>query len=525
MKAGSQRPDLPIATGDIWTLRQTRLLYVDKTRYIAALVQPKNQFAFLARPRRFGKSLLVSTLEALFQGERALFADTWIHDQDRDWTPHPVIRLDMAEWHTENAASLKEELMFQMEALYVATGETPPPRADTGGRLLSVLIQRLAARGPKVVVLIDEYDAPILQNLERHAELTGIRDVLRGFYGVLKANSRYLRFVFLTGVTRFARTSLFSGLNNLKDISYLPEFSALAGFTEEELDRFLTPYVEDMARARGTSADAVRQGIRRWYDGYLFAEDGARVYNPYSTLQCLNDRQFAHYWSDSGTPAFLTQLIRSRRENVQELVGQDARDIRSAYYGWKNPDLHAVMFQTGYLTLRRNPETQRYVTAFPNREVEQAFLTSLLADYAQAPHVVRKALDALTTAVQRDDYASFTAQFNALLTRIPYEIHLRKHQYYQSLLHLTFTLMGFRTGSEISTHRARMDTIVELPNKVVILEYKLDGAAEDALRQIEAKGYHLPYLAEGRPVIGLGVNFDRKRRAITEWKLQTYAAE
>lgn len=525
MDAPSRRPELPISTSDIWSLRRRGLLYVDKTRPIASLVRPKNQFVFLARPRRFGKSLLVSALEALFQGDRALFADTWIHDRAWDWTPHAVIRLDLSEWRTENAAALQDELAYRMSLHFTACGETPPPGATTGARLLSALIQRLAARGQPVVVLIDAYDAPILQNLGHPAELTGIRDVLRGFYGALKANGRHLRFVFLTGVTRFARTRLFAGLNNLNDISHEPEFSALVGFTEEDVTRYLTPYMERMAQAQGTQLAEVRQGLRHWYGGYLFVEDGERVYNPYSTLHCLDKGKFAHYWAAPGSLAFLTQLVKKRRANVQDAVGQEARDIGAAYPAWEHSTLQAVMFQAGYLTLRPAAEVKTYVTAFPNREAEQAFLTALLAEYAQAPQAARQAVDALAAALHTGEYAAFVAQFNALLRRVPYKIHVRRQAYYQSLLHLTFTLMGFRTGSEIRTHRPRIDAIAELPAKTVILEYELDGTAQAALRRIEAQGYHLPYLQEGCPAVGLGVNFDRAKRRITEWQTRIYNAE
>ena len=517
------RPDLPITSDDLRYLRRMNLLYVDKTRRIFDLVQPQNQFVFLARPRRFGKTLLVSALEALFQGERALFADTWIHDSAWNWTPYPVIRLNMSAWHTQNATSLKSELTYQIVELYDEFGEALPPRTMTADRLLSELIQQLAAdRG--VAVLIDEYDAPILQNLERNEGLADIRDVLRGFYGTLKAHSRYLRFVFLTGVTRYARTSVFSGLNNLNDISHEPEFSDLTGFTDAELDTALRPYIEAMAQAQRQKPDAVRQGLRQWYDGYLFAEGGIRVYNPYSTLHSLNKRRFANYWADSGPPTFLTHMIKGDRTRVQELAGQNARDIGTAYYDWEHPNLQAVMFQTGYLTLQPVAETGEYVTVFPNREVEQTFLTSLLMAYAQDPGAASAALAALTTALRASDYAAFVGQFNALLALIPYEIHMHQHEYYQSLLYLAFTLMGCRTGSEISTHQAQMDTVVELPDKVVILEYKLDGTAAEALQQIENRGYHLPYVQAGRSVIGLGVNFDRAQRRITEWQSHAYPA-
>ena len=229
MAADRARPALPISTDDFRHLRRMGLLYVDKTRYIFDLVQPQNQFVFLARPRRFGKSLLLSTLEALFQGDRALFGGTWIHDRAWDWTPHPVIRLNMAAWHAASAQDLKTTLAYQMADLHAAFGEAEPPPDMSADLTLGLLVQRLALRR-QVAVLIDEYDAPIIQNLDNRAELAGIRNVLRGFYGALKANGQHLRFVFLTGVTRFARTSIFSGLNNLNDISHGAGVQRFDGF-------------------------------------------------------------------------------------------------------------------------------------------------------------------------------------------------------------------------------------------------------------------------------------------------------
>ena len=520
MSESRTKPSLPIATGDFRPLRALGQLYVDKTRRIASLLRPEYRFVFLARPRRFGKSLLVSTLEALFKGERALFAGTWIHDSDWAWEPHAVLRLDMTELDAENAAELKESLRLAVSDLCGSLRATPSPEKRSGAQLLSYLIRQLARQGP-VAVLIDEYDAPILKNLAQPDQLPGIRDALRQFYGILKARDADLRFAFLTGVTRFARTSIFSGLNNLTDISFDPAFSDLLGFTAEELDRYLAPYMEDMAHAQRRSRRDVQQALQEWYDGYLFAEGGVRVYNPYSTLHSLHRQQLDNYWAESATPVFLTRLILARRRDLDDLVGQKAQRATKAFFHWENPSLLATMYQTGYLTLQETPDGE-YVLAFPNREVEQTFAETLLEEFLNFSDAVEPAVAALGDALRQDDYDAFFRQFNALLRRVPHPLQVGNHAYYQLFLPLTFILLGYATGSERSHYRGRMDTVVEMADKIVVLEYKVNGTAVAALDQLEARGYRHEFLDRGKRVVGIGVNFDKEARQATEWLTRTY---
>ncbi len=509
---------LPVSTGSFSRIQKDNFLYIDKTRHIFSLAGRGNPYIFLARPRRFGKTLLVSTLEALFRGQEQLFTETWISRSGWSWTPHKVIRLDMTDWRTENARLLETDLRWQMVRLF-QEHDLVPPSADVGVQILfSELIRQLAAAsGRGAVVLIDEYDAPILQNLEHPETLRAIRDFLRGFYGILKARDEDLRFVLLTGVTRFARTSIFSGLNNLRDISSLPAYSDLTGFTEPELESCLGAHMDAMAHRLGCSRPALRDRLRAWYDGYLFAEGGIRVYNPFSTLNCLANQRFGNYWAESGTPAFLTNLFARQQHALQDLLGLQADRILTATYDVTHPSLPAVMYQTGYLTIQVG-EDGRHETVMPNREVEQTFLQSLWETYTRGAPALSQLLSRLGAALQRQDYAAFLAAFNVLLQHVPYEIQSRRERYYQLLLHLVFLLLGHDTGSERSTHQGRLDTVVELPDTVIILEYKLDGTAEAALRQIEQRGYHLPYQATGKAVVGLGVNFDSQARQATAWK-------
>ena len=521
MDRAARQPPLPISTGSFQSIRAKGLFYLDKTRQIASLLEPENHYVFLARPRRFGKSLLVSTLEALFKGERSLFAGTWIDGSDWSWEPHAVISLEMTERRAGGASALEQSLHNRMAKAYRMHGEELPPGDWSAPELLEDLIERLAARRP-VAVLIDEYDAPILQNLERPDALPGIRDVLRRFYGALKAQDARLNFAFLTGITRFARTNIFSGLNNLRDISLSARFSDLVGFTETELDRYLTPYVQAMARTRHCSVTDVRQAMRTWYDGYVFAPGGARVYNPYSTLYCLAEKAFDYYWPLTGIPIYLTRMIAQRKVDLRQLAGQKAPALSQAFFHWNEPDLLAVMYQAGYLTLTPAPGGPGYVLDYPNREVGQSFILTLLGEFTPPSATATQTAGILYAALEADDYDRFFATFNELAQLIPYEIFAGDHKHYQLLLHSIFVLLHLKTDSERSSYRGRMDTVVELSDRVAIFEYKLDADPAAALAQLEAKGYHHEFLVRGQAVVGVGVRFDAEQRQAVAWQVRRY---
>ena len=521
MNVTPRRQPLPISTGAFKPLREQGQLYIDKTRHMASLLQPEYRFAFLARPRRFGKSLLVSTLEALLQGRRDLFQGTWIHDSDWPWEPHAVIRLDMTNRRMGGASALEQSLRNRMPRLYRAHGEEMPQGNWSASELLEELIQRLAER-MKVAVLIDEYDSPILGKLESAEDLSAIRDVLRQFYGVLKICDDYLSFAFLTGITRFVRTGIFSGHNNLEDVSHQSAFSDLVGFTEEELERHLTPYMADTARSWQTSLSAVRQALRSGYDGYLFAKGGTRVYNPYSIMHCLHYQKLAHYWPTTGLPTYLTRMIAQQRVEIRCLAGQKAPDLAYAYFHWDKPDLQTIMYQAGYLTLALAADGKEYVLTYPNREVERSFILTLLSEFTSKFETATRTARILHAALAANDYDRFFGTFNPMLQLIPYEIFVGDHRHYQLLLHSIFVMLGLRTASEHSNYLGRMDTAVELSDKVVIFEYKLDASPAAALAQLEEKGYHREFLARGTPVVGVGVQFDTAKRQAKTWHARQY---
>ncbi len=504
-------------------MRREGLFYVDKTRQLVSLLRPEHKYIFLARPRRFGKTLLISTLEALLQGRRQLFAETWIADQPWDWTPHTVVRLDMAALDLESVDMLKSSLQHQLRRFYRQLGLDAPEFNVSPGQLLSDLIQDVSVTS-QVDVLIDEYDAPILRHLDRSQELLPIRDFLRDFYGVLKARDAELQFVLLTGITRFARTNIFSGLNNLYDISTLPGFSDLVGFTVSELQTNFAPYLTQLAQSWMCPQAEVLQRIEDWYNGYLFAEEGESIYNPYSTLKCLQDGRIGNYWADTGTPTFLTRLMAQRQTDPRELLGRSAVQVATATYDLESPDLAAVMYQTGYLSLSWAPVSGALVTDFPNREVEQTFSQSLLGSYVDAPEKARSAIEDLAVALQEGDFDTFWVRYNILLRQIPYEIQGERHQYFQLVLHLVCLLIGYELGttSERSTHRGRIDTVVELADRAVVFECKMDASAQVALAQIEDKGYAQSLRDRGLAVVGIGVNFDSRQRQATGWEVRHF---
>ena len=514
------RSRLPLGRASFRLLRQDGDLYVDKTRDMAEMIREGEPYAFLARPRRFGKSLLTTTLEALFRGERDLFAGTWIQDSDWSWEAHPVIRLDMSEMSWRNPDALRSDLYRILTDMYGDFQEEAPAGIRNPGYLLRTLLRRLSAQN-RVVVLIDEYDAPIIRNLQRPQALTDIREELRDFYGILKASEEHLRFVFLTGITRFARTSIFSGLNNLRDLSHLVQCCAVVGFTEADLNGSLAPYVEIAAATQECSVSALRDRLRDWYDGYLFAAGGQRVYNPYSLLSCLKARKFGNYWAETATPTFLVELIQAGRYDITDIARLDPEAVPRAVYEPEAPDVSALLYQTGYLTLQGEGTGGIPRLGFPNREVEHTFAESLLPLYGARADLVRGQLGPLGQAWAQQDHAGFFSHFNGLLQELNYAIIPDPHRLYQMLLHLLFTLLGYHPLSEQPTLTGRLDTVVEMPDQVVILEYKLGNTAAQAIRQIVERDYGQRFAGRGKTVVGLGVEIDAQRRQVVAWQTQT----
>ncbi len=520
-------PKLPVGIQSFETMRTGNYVYVDKTRHVYRLIT-EGQFYFLSRPRRFGKSLLVSTLACLFQGRRDLFEGLWIAEHsDWEWQEFPVIALDFNEIPGGAPQELQHYLAQHLRD--VADYNGVDLADDLPGVLFRRLILKLAKQtGMPVVVLIDEYDKRIIEHLGRGPEhlesAKGNRDVLKQFFGVLKGQSvsDKLRLVFLTGVSRFSKVSLFSDLNNLYDLSMTEAYAEMLGYTQAELERYFAIQIAQLAEKFNETPDQVLAALARKYNGYRFSSHPTRMYNPFSILNALNNLELQDYWFESATPTFLVNLLRERHYNLPELEGlQVSRTIFS------NFDLEtiwpeALLFQTGYVTIQ-DVQGELYTLNYPNQEVKHAFTEALLLELAADRRAAVSAFALqLPGYLQRQDLDGFIETVQAVFASIPYDIQSRRDEaYFHTLFYLMLSASGLvAVQSSVLTSRGRIDLVVQLPQQVYIIEFKCNQSAEAALRQIRDRGYADPYRRSGKQLWLLGINFDPDERNIAEWTMQ-----
>lgn len=499
-------------------------LYVDKTRLIYELIRTPKGVYFLARPRRFGKSLLISTLEEIFLGNRSLFQGLWLYNSPYTWEKHPVIRIDFSQTAVSSAEELKHAIKTQ---LGWSAEENKVMLVEDEYHLQFVELVRKIGSEKQVVVLIDEYDKPLINNLHNLNEAQAIRQVLKSFYGVLKGVDRYLRFVFLTGVSKFSRAQgapgVFSDLNNLDDLSMQPIFATLPGITAEELTTQLQDHIAAFAEKEGKVVDEMVAQLADWYDGFCFAVDGKslapRVYNPYSTMLVLKYQRFANYWFDSGTPTFLINLLREQKYTLEEVQQRKVGELAFSAYELENLAIVPLLYQTGYLTIKGyDPEQRLYELGYPNREVEDAFLTYILGSFSSVEPGLNEAyLWQLIDALRAGDLAEFFAVLQIFFAQIPYTLQIKREKYYQTIFYLIFTLIGLRTHAEVTTNRGRIDAVVEVANAIYLFEFKLNGSAEDALTQIKTTAYYERYQRQGKALRLVGVNFSTRKRGVAQW--------
>jgi hypothetical protein len=491
-------------------------VYVDKTAFIYEMVHRSAGVFFLSRPRRFGKSLLISTLDELFRGSRELFRGLWIDGSDYAWENHPVVRIDFSRESVHSAAELQDFLIATCQE--IATRYGVEIQSTTYQRTFSHLIQALAKQG-QVVILIDEYDKPILDNITDLAAAQAVRDVLKGFYTTIKSLDEYLRFVFITGISKFSRVGIFSGMNNLTDLTADRRFGALLGLTEEEIQRDLHEQIAAFAAQEKMDVAEAMAKMRHWYDGYRFVPEGPDVYNPFSTLQFLVQRRFANYWFETGTPTFLLKLLKDGAYDVTELEELRLRELAFSTYEIETLSILPLLFQTGYLTIKSyEPTRQVYTLGYPNFEVERAFIVYLLAEFNEQERSANdNNLWKLVDALESHNLERFFALLTVFFANVPYDIQIRQEKYYQTIFYLIFKMMGVAIDVEVHTNSGRMDALIRLPDHIYIFEFKLDGSAQAALEQIEANGYAQPYQNDPRPTTLIGVNFDSQRRQVAEW--------
>ena len=492
-------------------------LYIDKTRYLYNLVQPASGLYFLARPRRFGKSLLLSTLEEIFLGNRDLFADLWIAQSDYNWQAYPVIRYDFSSNSVDSAANLERLLDYYTAKVAQSYGVTL--RGFDYQSNFQELIEQVG-QTQKVVILIDEYDKPLIDNLHNLAEAIKLREVLKKFYGVIKAMDRHLRFVFITGISKFSKVGVFSALNNLSDLTMNPHFATMLGITEQEMVDDLQEHLIALAAKEQLTPEGMLDKVRHWYNGFCFVEECPNVYNPFSTLQLFFQQRFANYWFDSGTPTFLIKLLKDKHYDVEQLNDLRVRELAFSTYEIESLSIVPLLFQTGYLTIKDyEPARRVYRLAYPNAEVEDAFLSYLLGAFSERDRGLNEDyLWQLVDAIEAQKLTDFFAILQVFFANVPYTIQLKHEKYYQTIFYLIFKLLGLRIEAEVHTNQGRIDAVVETADHIFLFEFKLDQTADDALGQIKTNAYYQKYRNKEKALTLVGANFDSTLRQITAWK-------
>ncbi len=511
--------NLPIGIQTLTELRAFNGIYVDKTQLVHRLVTT-GKYYFFARPRRFGKSLLVSTLKELFKGNRAVFEGLWIENQ-WDWNQtHPVIHLsfDAIDFHEQSLSDALKQILTDQAHSFGLELEKP-----TLASQFKELLEKLYAKHGRVVLLVDEYDKPIIDYLEaEHLDKAKVnRQTLRDFYSIVKSSDEYLRLVFITGISKFAKVSLFSHLNNLNDISLDSTYATLAGYTQAEIELYFEDYLQQVQLSLGLSRQALLDQMKLWYNGYSWDGGKNRVYNPFGTLNFFSKQEFRNYWFSTGNPRFLIEQMKKHGQFAIENTPADSIDFD--VFDIEHLSLTALLFQTGYLTIKeRDILPGYYILDYPNQEVRESMYRFLLDDLAynpQHPHTGRTMLD-MNQAFLAGNLGRVRQILTAILADLPSQTYQKQTEgLYHGLIHIIFSYLGIFIQSEVHSSQGRADAVVQTPTAVYVFEFKFNqthgpSSRQVALAQLRANGYGEPYLASGRAVTAIGVNFNADSRTL-----------
>ena len=523
----------PIGIQTFERIREDGFVYVDKTALLYDLVT-KGTIYFLSRPRRFGKSLLISTLENYFLGRKEVFQGLAIESLEKEWAEYPVFHIDFNGCNFTSSLELKKKI-----ETFVATQEEKYGKdslAETfGDRLSYVFKQAHEKTGRRVVVLIDEYDKPLLDvmNLdipspEAEGDIKTLeeynREILKGFYSVFKLADKHLRFVLLTGVTKFSQVSVFSGFNQPNDISCDAHYDALCGISKDELLSVFKEQIKELGEAHGMTEEETVEKLKRKYDGYHFSEGMLDVFNPFSLLNCLSKKQFRDYWFSTGTPTYLMRLLADNNENIRELAGKEYPAAEFVDYKATKQRPLPMLYQSGYLTIKGyDPAFDVYRLDFPNEEVRSGMISLLASDYFSDENYSNSWLVDVTRALRSGDLETFKLQLTAFLSNISYRFQRKQdarecERHFQYTFYLIMQLLGkYNTYVEKETSQGRIDCVLECPDYVYVFEFKLNSTAEVALKQIEDKGYALPYAADKRKVYKVGISFSSETGTLNDF--------
>lgn len=511
----------PIGIQNFEKIRNDGYLYIDKTALMYQMVKTGSYY-FLSRPRRFGKSLLISTLEAYFQGKKELFTGLAVERLEKDWIKYPILHLDLniEKYDTpESLDNILEKSLTAWEKLYGAE----PSERSFSLRFAGIIERACKQAGQRVVILVDEYDKPMLQAIGNEKLQKQFRDTLKPFYGALKTMDGYIKFAFLTGVTKFGKVSVFSDLNNLDDISMRKDYVEICGVSDQELHENLDIELHEFAETQDLSYDKLCTKLKEYYDGYHFTHNSIGIYNPFSLLNAFKYKEFGSYWFETGTPTYLVKLLKKHHYDLERMAHEetDAQVLNSIDSESTNPI--PVIYQSGYLTIKGYDERFGiYRLGFPNREVEEGFIRFLLPFYAnvnkvESPFEVQK----FVREVETGDYDSFFHRLQSFFADTTYEVIREQELHYENVLFIVFKLVGFYTKVEYHTNDGRIDLVLQTEKFIYIMEFKLNGTAEEALQQINNKRYALPFEADGRKLFKIGINFSEKTRNIEKWVVES----
>ncbi|AEX85571.1 Protein of unknown function (DUF1703)/Predicted AAA-ATPase [Marinitoga piezophila KA3] len=506
---------LPVGIQDYKEIIEENYIYVDKTKYLYDLIN-SGKFYFMSRPRRFGKSLTVSTFYYLFKGEKELFKDTYIYDK-WDFKEYPIIRLNLLKAKSENTEKLKESLT----KIIIQEGKRNGIKIEETDYAFAFdeLIMKLSEKG-KVVILVDEYEKPILDNINKKEKAESNREILRDFYTTIKANDEHIRFVFITGITKFTKTGVFSALNNLNDISLDTAYSQMFGYTQEELEYYFKEHIEKTAKKFGITKKELLEEMKRYYNGFSF--DGEHtVYNPFSILQFFQKKELRNYWFESGSPSFLYEYIKGKKIEYEDLVKTpvSAEDFSTR----EIEDAKANIFftQAGYLTfkgIKKYGLKKKYILDYPNFEVKNSFSTLILeANYGFNDEEINRVSE-IYLKIEENDIKGLIEEIKKIISAVPYNLHKKEEKYYHSLIFTIIASAGIDVKAEELTNLGRSDLVIDFDDRIYLFEIKLDQSSDEALKQIKEMKYYEKY--SGKEIYLIGININSEKRNIEEYIIE-----
>ena len=511
---------LPVGIQTFTEIINREMLYIDKTEYIYRMTK-LSKYIFLSRPRRFGKSLLVSTLQSYFEGKKDLFKGLAIEQLEKEWAQHPVLRFSLASGKHMEKEQLERYLLDILSDNEERFG-LHSDKVDTNIRLKDLIKNVYDKTGKQVVVLIDEYDAPLLDVVHENEQLPILRQVMRNFYSPLKDCDPYLRFVFLTGITKFSQLSIFSELNNLKNISMLPEFAAICGITVEEMKTQMADYIDVFAETEETGHEEMVEKLKKQYDGYHFTWPSPDIFNPFSLLNAMQDRRLDSYWFASGTPTYLIEMLRKF-----DVLPSEIKNIEAEAFDFDAPtenmqSITPLLYQSGYITIKDyNKNFNYYTLSIPNKEVRIGLLRSLVPSYVQTSTlVVNNTARKMAQLIVNDDVDSALSLLQKFLQTVPYCDNASSEGHYQQVMFIVFSLLSnYIADVEVRTPSGRVDMVMRTDKALYLFELKMNKSAAAAMKQIDLKDYPARFAMCGLPIVKVGINFDDERRTISDWEI------